>query len=117
MRRCAVVRGRGVEGGEHACDDVVDIGEVALHVAVVEHRDALAGGDPLAEDVHRHVGPPPRPVHREEAQSGLWDAIEVAVGEAHVLAAEFGRGIQRDRLLGAVPGGEWELGVAAIDRR
>jgi hypothetical protein len=38
----AIVGGGIVEAGDHAGDDVVDIGEIAVHVAVVEHRDRLA---------------------------------------------------------------------------
>jgi hypothetical protein len=35
-------RGRPVEHAHHALGDVVDVGEVALHLAVVEHVDRLA---------------------------------------------------------------------------
>src|SRR5690242_10589895 len=38
-RRLAVVRRRPVEAAEHARDDVVDVSEVAPHVAMIEDAD------------------------------------------------------------------------------
>src|SRR5439155_16132872 len=43
-------RRRPVEGGDHAGDDVVDIGEVALHLALVEEGDRPALEDGFGED-------------------------------------------------------------------
>ena len=37
-----------IGGAHHALDDVVDVGEVARVLAVVEHVDRLAGEDLLA---------------------------------------------------------------------
>ncbi len=34
--------GRVVERGDHPGDDVVDIGEIAEHIAVIEHRHRLS---------------------------------------------------------------------------
>jgi hypothetical protein len=41
---------RPVEHAQGALHDVVDVGEVALHVAVVEHLDRLALGDGVGKD-------------------------------------------------------------------
>ena len=46
--------------------DVVDVGEVADHVAVVEHLDGLALGDGACKEHWRHVGTSPRTVYGEE---------------------------------------------------
>jgi len=54
------IRRGPVEDPERAFDDVVDVGEVALHVAVVEDLDRLAFHDGMREQHRRHVGPPPR---------------------------------------------------------
>lgn len=47
-----------------AVDDVVDVGEVAGHLALAEHLDRLAGEDLPGEGVVGHVGPAPRAVWR-----------------------------------------------------
>ena len=46
--------------------DVIDVGEVADHVAVVEHLDGLALGDGAGKKHGRHVGTSPRTVYGEE---------------------------------------------------
>ncbi len=57
-----------VQGGDHAGDDVVHIGEVALHLAVAEDVDRPAGEDRLGELEERHVRPAPGAVDREEPE-------------------------------------------------
>ena len=49
-----------------AFGDVIDIGEIANHVAVVEHLDGLALGDGAGKKHGRHVGTSPRTVYGEE---------------------------------------------------
>ena len=68
-------RWRRIEGGDDAADNVVDIGEVALHVAVIEDADRLVGKNGAGEDIERHIGPPPRPVDGEKAQPGLGHGV------------------------------------------
>src|SRR6185369_13845154 len=63
--RSALARRRTVESRQYAGGDVVDVGEVAAHVAAVEDRDRLAGQDRAREDESRHVGPAPGPVDGE----------------------------------------------------
>ena len=65
----AVIFRRMVEAADHAADDVVYIGEVALHPAVVEDGDRLAREDFRGEDPHRHVGAAPRPVNRKKTKT------------------------------------------------
>src|SRR3546814_7519829 len=64
-------------------DLVVDIGEVALHPAVVEDGDRLTRQDFRGEDPHRHVRTAPGAIDGEEAQAGPRDAEEMGVGFAH----------------------------------
>ena len=46
--------------------DVVDVGKVADHVAVVEHLDGFALGNRAGKEHGRHVGTSPRPVNGKE---------------------------------------------------
>ena len=56
-----------VEAADHPFNDVVDVGEVAAHAAVVEHTDRLASEDRTGEQHRCHVRPAPGAIHREEA--------------------------------------------------
>ena len=76
--RLAVVGLWPVEAGNNAAHDIVDIGEVAPHVAVVEQGQRLARVEGLGEDPHRHVRPAPWPIDGEEAQAGQRQPVEVA---------------------------------------
>ena len=107
---------RVVETGEHAGDDVVDVGEVAPHGAVVEHRDRFASEDLAGEDERRHVRPSPRPVDGKEPQPGQRQAVDVGIAVADRLHRLLGRGVERHRVVGAVLDGERQLGVGAVDR-
>src|SRR3954447_17461174 len=65
-----VVDGRTIETCDDAADDVVNVSEVAPHLAAVEERQRLARVERLGEDPHRHVRPAPRTVYGEEAKAG-----------------------------------------------
>ena len=69
--------GRGVHDAPHALDDVVDVGEVAAAVAHVEDLDRVAAAQLLGEAEVGHVGPAHGAVHREEAQAGGRDGVEL----------------------------------------
>jgi len=58
--------GHMVQRMDGAFGDVVDVGEVADHVAVVEYLNRFALGDGAGEEHGRHVGPSPRPVYGEK---------------------------------------------------
>src|SRR6266508_2797686 len=100
---------------EHPLRDVVHVGEVALHPAVVEHLDRLALEDRLREQHGRHVGPSPWPVDGEEPESGRRDVEQVRVGVRHQLVRLLGRGVEADRAVHVVGDGERNLGVSAVD--
>ena len=58
--------GHMVQRVDGAFSDVVDVGKVADHVAVVEHLDRFALGDCTGEEHGRHVRTSPRAVYGEE---------------------------------------------------
>ena len=74
---------RAVEYPDHPFDDVVDIGEVSARLSMSKDVDGLSREDPLCEEEYGHVGPSPRPIDGEEAQSCGGEVEEVAVGVGH----------------------------------
>lgn len=69
--------GGGVHDAPDALDDVVDVGEVAAAVAHVEDLDGVAAAQLLGESEVGHVRPAHGAVHREEAQAGRGDGVEL----------------------------------------
>lgn len=108
--------GRCVHDAPHALDDVVDVGEVAAAVAHVEDLDGVAAAQLLGEAEVGHVGPAHGAVHREEAQAGRRDGVELGVGGGHELVGLLGSGVERHRRVHAVLLRERHLFVAAVDR-
>ena len=51
-------------------DDVIDVGKIAFHPALIEYRDRLTGEYFPGEAEIRHVGPSPWTVHGEKTQAG-----------------------------------------------
>ena len=58
--------GHMVQRMDGAFGDVVDLGEVADHVAVVEYLDGFTLGNRAGKEHGRHVGTSPRTVYGEE---------------------------------------------------
>ena len=83
----------------HAADDVIDIGEVAEHVAVIVDLDRLAADDLIGEFEVRHVRPPPGSVDSKEAQARGGDAVEMAVGVGHELIGFLRRRVEADGMI------------------
>ena len=100
----------------HRFRDVVDIREIPLHVAVVEHLDRLAGQDRPREQEHRHVRPAPWAVHGEEANPGSGQAEQVAVGVRHQLVRFLGGGVEADRMIDVLVHRERHTGHRAVHR-
>lgn len=97
-------------------DDVVDVGEVALAVSVVEDLDAVTLHEAVGRGEVEHVGAAGRAVDGEEAEAGGRDVIELRVGVGHELVAFFRCGVEGDRVVDLVVGAERNLFVAAVDR-
>lgn len=108
--------GRGVHDAPHALDDVGDVGEVAAAVTHVEDLDGIPAAQLLGESEVGHVGPAHGAVHREEAQAGRRDGVELGVGGGHELVGLLGGGVERHRRVDAVLLGERHLLVAAVNR-
>ena len=106
--RGAAVGGRRRQRQEpqHGFDHVVDVGEVAAHLAVIEQLDRSTGPDGFGEDEIRHVGAAPWAVDGEEAQTRRRQPVEVAVGVHHELIGPLGRGVEAHRVIDGIALGE-----------
>ena len=100
---------------DEAFDDVVDVGEVAAAVAVVEDLDGLAAEEFVGEAEIGHVGAAGGAVDGEEAQARGGDAIEGAVAVGEEFIALLGGGVEADGVVDAVFDAEGDLLVAAVD--
>lgn len=98
-----------------AFDDVVDVGEVALAVAVVEDFDGLALDELISEAEVGHVGAAGGAVDGEETEAGRGDVVEFRVGVGEEFVALFGGGVEGDGVIDFVVGAEGDFGVAAVD--
>ena len=78
-----VGRRRVVHRANNAFDNVVDVGEVALVLAVVEHVDGLALENVLGKHEQRHVGTAERAIHSEESQAGRRQVVEIRIRVRH----------------------------------
>ena len=120
FNRVAVPIGRAlrfpVDQAADRLGDIVDIGEVAPHLAVVENLDRLAGEDRLGENEHRHVRTSPGTIHRKEAQACRGKPIEMAVGMRHQLVGLFRCSIEADRVIDIVVDRKRQFRVGAINR-
>lgn len=105
---------RFVDDADDAFHDVVNVGEVAHHLAVVEHVNRLAFQDGFGEQKQRHVRSAPRAIDREETQPCCRQSKQVAVGMRHQLVGLFSGRIQADRVVDIVMLAEGQLGVATI---
>lgn len=109
---------RGVlHDAHHSLHDVVDIGEVALAVAIVENLDGLAFHQFVGEAEVSHVGTAGGAIDGEEAQAGRGDVVELRVGMGHQLVALLGGGVEAYGVVHLVVCRIGHLLVAAIDGR
>ena len=113
----AVLVGGGLvdDTADSAFDDVVDEGEVANHIAAVEHFDGLTLADCGCEEHRAHIGAAPGSVHREEPQAGHRDAVELAVGVGHQFVGFLCRGVEAHGVVHLVVFAVGDFGVESID--
>ena len=78
----------------HSLHDVVDIGEVALAVAIVEYLDGLAFNKFVGKAEVCHIGTTCRAINCKEAEAGRGDVVELRVGMGHQLVALLGGGVE-----------------------
>ena len=94
--------------------DVIDIGEVALTVAVVENLDGFAFNKFVGETEVCHVRATGWTIDGEETETGGWDVIEFAVGMSHKLVTLLSGCVKRHRVIYLVIGRIRHLLVTAI---
>ena len=78
----------------HSLHDVVDIGEVALAVAIIENLDGLAFHQLVGKAEVSHVGTTGGAIDGEEAEAGRGDVVEFRVGMGHQLVTLLGGGVE-----------------------
>ena len=116
-RPIGIGRGRFVDEPHHRLHDVVDIGEIAPHLAVVEQPDRFAGVDRGGENPHRHVRAAPRTVDGEKPQARGRQIEQMRIGMRHQLVRFLRGAVQAERMIDIVGGAERHFGVGAVDRR
>ena len=108
---------RGVlHDAHHSFHDVVDIGEVALAVAIIEYLDGIAFYQLVGEAEVSHVGTASRAIDGKEAEAGRGDVVEFTICMGHQLVALLGGGVEAHGVVHLVVCRIRHLLVAAIDR-
>ena len=108
---------RGVlHDAHHSLHDVVDIGEVALAVAIIEYLDGFAFHQFVGEAKICHVWTAGGAIDGEEAQTGRGDVVELRVGMSHQLVALLGGGVEAHGVVHLVVCRIRHFLVTAIDR-
>lgn len=108
--------GRGfLHDTDNTLDNVVDIGEIALAVSVVEDLNLFTLDEFVGKAEIGHVRTTARTVDGKEAEAGRGDVVELAVGMGHQFVALLGGGIEGDGVVYLVVGTVGHLLVAAID--
>ena len=117
-QREAVFSGLLLRGSLHntnnSFDDVVDVGEVALAVAVVEDLNGLACLQFLRCGEVEHVRTACRAINSEEPETGGRNIVELAVAVCQELVGLFSGRVEGDRVIDLVFNCEGHFFVAAV---
>lgn len=97
-------------------DDVVDVGEIPPHLAMVEDLDRNTFQDCLGEEVVGHVRSPPGSVNREEAQPGHRQAIEMAITVGQQFIGLLSSGIERHGMVDIIVHRKRKFTIRTINR-
>ena len=89
---------------DDAFHDVIDEGEVALAVAVVEDLDGFAGAELVGKTEVGHVWTSGGAIDGEEAQTSGGDIVEFAVGVCQQFVALLRCGVEADGVVNLVVG-------------
>ena len=100
----------------HTFNDVIDISEIAVHLAMVEHLDRLTSQDCPSKQHRSHVGSATGAIHREKPQTGRWQSIKVAVSVSHQLIGLLAGGIKAHRVINWLAFMKWQIAVASVNR-
>ena len=106
--------GSALHDTEYTFDDIVDVCEVAHAVAVVEDLDGLASLQLLRGGEIEHIRPACGTVNSEEAQTGGWNIVELAVAVRQELVGLFSGRVEGDRVIDLVFYCEGHFFVAAV---
>src|SRR5690554_4293960 len=96
--------------------NIVDVGEVTLMVAVVEHINRLARQNLLGENIHSYIRPDHVAMFGEKPQAGGRQVVQVAVGVGHQLVGLLGGRVQAQGVVYVVMHGERHGFVSAVYR-
>ncbi len=110
-------RCRSVDDADHGFDNVVDVGEIPSVLAIVEHRNFLAGENSSGEFEQRHVRTSPWTIDGKEPQTRSRQAVKMAVGVGHQFVGLFAGGVQALGMIDVLMNRERHGGVGAIDAR
>ena len=100
----------------HSLHDVVDIGEVALAVAIVENLYGFAFHQLVGEAKVSHIGTAGGAIDSKEAEAGRGDVVELAIGMGHQLVALLRGGVEAHGVVYLVVCRIGHFLVATIDR-
>ena len=104
-----------LHNADDAFYDVVDIGEVALTVAIVEDFDGFAFHQFVGEAEIGHIGAASGAIDGEEAEASGGDIIEFAIGMGHEFVALLRGSIKGDGVVYFIVGAIGHFLIAAID--
>jgi hypothetical protein len=96
-------------------DNIIDIGEVASAVAIVEDLDGFSLQELIGEAKVGHIGTTGRTIDRKETQACGGDIVEFRVAMRKELVALLGGSIEGYRIIHTVVHREGDLFVATID--
>ena len=100
----------------HSLYDVVDIGEIALAVAIVENLDGFAFHQFVGEAEVCHVGTTCGAIDGKEAEAGRGDVVELTISMGHQFVALLRGGVEAYGVVHLVVCRIRHFLVATIDR-
>jgi hypothetical protein len=104
-----------VQRADYAFDDVINVGEVPLVVAVIEDINRFARENPFRKYEQRHVRPAPGTIDGKEPQPRRRQPVEVAVGMRHQLIGLFRGRVETEGMIHVVVNRERHGLVGAVD--
>ena len=99
----AVRNGAGrkmIQKRHDAGNDVINVGEVATQIAMIENANGLTRHDVAKKEEGSHVGTSPRTIDREETKSRGRNAVEFGIGVRHQFVAFLCGSIETDGSVG-----------------
>ena len=97
-------------------NNIFDIGEITLHLAMVKHLDRLTRQNRPGKQHRSHIRSPPRAIHREKTQPGSWQPIEMAIGMSHQLIRLLAGGLETHRMVERLTFMDRQIAIAAVHR-